>query len=444
MAVSLMLFVLLPTLGEARTDIDSDVTSNTTWDISGSPYVISGNINVDAGFTLTIEPGTVVKFGPSGSLTVNGSLVADGTTLDPIYFTSLQDDTADGEDTNADGPSVGAPGDWYYLNFGASSSNNLLDNVVVSYGGGYSSYGSVYIATSSITVENSQIIQGNGHGIRLQASSGDGTVRIIDNDIIGHTGRGIWVYYSNGDFDIDIEDNTIFDNGQEGIYIGNSTVRTFDIINNSITENGYDGISVNNSTATGVSGEFDFINIDNNTIADNGYYGIRAINSTLSVTANEIFGHSAPYDGIYLDGDSFLNSTVAPNSPTPPDNNIHDNDLNVIIIGGTLSQAATWSSGTYVVDQLTVANTGFLTLAAGVVVKFRQNGSMTINGSLVANGTTLDPIYFTSLQDDTADGEDTNADGPSVGAPGDWYYLYFGANSSNNLLDNVVVSYGGL
>ena len=294
-----------------------------------------------------------------------------------------------------------------------------------------------------MTVQNSQIIHGNGHGIRLQASSGDGTIRIIDNDIIGHTGRGIWVNYSNGDFDIDIEDNTIFDNGQEGIYIGNSTVRTFDIINNSITENGYDGIEVNNSTATGVNGDFDFINIDNNTIADNGYYGIRAINSTLSVTANEIFGHSAPYDGIYLDGDSFLNSTVAPNSPTPPDNNIHDNDLNVIIIGGTLSQAATWSSGTYVVDQLTVANTGFLTLAAGVVVKFNQYGSMTINGSLVADGTTLDPIYFTSLQDDTADGEDTNADGPSVGAPGDWYYLNFGASSSNNLLDNVVVSYGG-
>ncbi len=56
MAVSLMLFVFLPPLGEARTDIDSDVTSNTTWDISGSPYVITGNIYVESGVTLTINP----------------------------------------------------------------------------------------------------------------------------------------------------------------------------------------------------------------------------------------------------------------------------------------------------------------------------------------------------------------------------------------------------
>ena len=350
MAVSLMLFVFLPTLGVARTDIDSDVTSNTTWDISGSPYVISGNIYVDSGVTLTINSNVVVKFEQYGSMNIYGTLVADGEPGQQIYFTSIKDDEVGG-DTNGDGDdSSPAPGDWYYLYFYGNSSGNFLDNAVVRYGG--SGSGSVYINTSSpMTISNSVIEQGLYYGIYAY-NTGEAT----------------------------ITNNTISNNGQYGIYGGTSSL----------------------------------LDIDGNTIS----------------------GHTE--SAIYLDINSFYNSTIGTNT-------LSDNAINTIVIGGTLSEDATWDSsyGTYVVDYLTVPNGVTLTILPGTVVKFARYGSMNINGTLVADGEPGQQIHFTSIKDDEVGG-DTNGDGDdSSPAPGDWYYLYFYGNSPGNLLDNVVVRYGG-
>ena len=37
-------------------------TTNTTWTVANSPYVLDGNVTVAAGVTLTIDPGVIVKF----------------------------------------------------------------------------------------------------------------------------------------------------------------------------------------------------------------------------------------------------------------------------------------------------------------------------------------------------------------------------------------------
>ncbi|MBI2415287.1 MAG: M4 family metallopeptidase, partial [Candidatus Kerfeldbacteria bacterium] len=95
-------------LGKSATDYftitvyATGTINTTTWVQSHSPYVISGSVSVANGNTLTIEPGTTVKFlNTTSTLTVSGTLDARGTSDQPIIFTSYKDDTYGG-DTNND------------------------------------------------------------------------------------------------------------------------------------------------------------------------------------------------------------------------------------------------------------------------------------------------------------------------------------------------------
>ncbi len=69
----------------------STIAGNVLWQAPQSPenwiYEVIGNILVDAGVSLTIEPGVTVQFNNSNTdLTINGTLLADGLPGDSIYF----------------------------------------------------------------------------------------------------------------------------------------------------------------------------------------------------------------------------------------------------------------------------------------------------------------------------------------------------------------------
>ncbi len=109
-------FLALPVF--AQTEVRSDITENTTWTKSGSPYVLVGSPSVAHGVTLTIDPGVVVKFFSFSSIfTIHGHLEADGNPSylyipDPVIFTSYKDDQHGG-DTNDNGAAdAPASGDW--------------------------------------------------------------------------------------------------------------------------------------------------------------------------------------------------------------------------------------------------------------------------------------------------------------------------------------------
>src|SRR5438552_5936155 len=95
--VLLMLLVSAQAL-HSQTNIPSGtITADTTWDLSGSPFIVAcGGVTVASGVTLTIQSGVVVKFqncGTSSFIAVNGSLVANGTPTQ-IVFTSVLEGTA--------------------------------------------------------------------------------------------------------------------------------------------------------------------------------------------------------------------------------------------------------------------------------------------------------------------------------------------------------------
>ena len=92
----IILFAVLASLGFSQTNVSGIISGNTTWNQSGSPYIVTGNILVNSGVTLTIEPGTEVRFDQHKALLVNGELIAIGSEDSKILFTSNQENKTPG------------------------------------------------------------------------------------------------------------------------------------------------------------------------------------------------------------------------------------------------------------------------------------------------------------------------------------------------------------
>lgn len=72
--------------GYTQTPIGGVISTNTTLTSAGSPYVVTSNILVTNGTTLTIDPGVEVRFLDSLYLQIDGTIRAIGTSQSPILF----------------------------------------------------------------------------------------------------------------------------------------------------------------------------------------------------------------------------------------------------------------------------------------------------------------------------------------------------------------------
>ena len=63
------------------TIVPSNITSNLVLDIGGSPWTVSTSVTVQPGVTLTVDPGVVVEFNSSRSMTIHGTLIANSATF---------------------------------------------------------------------------------------------------------------------------------------------------------------------------------------------------------------------------------------------------------------------------------------------------------------------------------------------------------------------------
>ncbi len=163
------------------------IVVDTTWTRANSPYIISGEFQINPSRTLTIEPGVVVKFENTDSyiLVNNGNLIARGTTADKIYFTSIKDDTVGG-DTNSDvSATLANPGDWRGIYIAGNDPNysSSFSNVVIRYAGS-SFYPAIYVQDQVTSINDSLITDNNAIGLyQIRRASVPSTMTISGTEI---------------------------------------------------------------------------------------------------------------------------------------------------------------------------------------------------------------------------------------------------------------------
>ncbi len=141
-------------------------------------YLMNGSLQMLSGATLTIDPGIVIKHQLSGGgFIIDGALVANGTALNNIVFTSERDDQYGNPlDTNGDGATTTpAQGNWNWIHFTDSSNDvtSKLNYCRVTYASqspydGYPT--SIWCTNASPTITNSFIFKGY-YGIRCDGNS---------------------------------------------------------------------------------------------------------------------------------------------------------------------------------------------------------------------------------------------------------------------------------
>ncbi|MFO7653848.1 MAG: M6 family metalloprotease domain-containing protein [Candidatus Krumholzibacteriia bacterium] len=418
------------------TYVSGTTTGSTLWALENSPFVINGNLTVSSGDTLTIEPGVVVKLMTNISMTINGALIAIGTAEDRIVITSYKDDDHGG-DTNGDGPSSGAPGDWNWLWFLDADTGCQMQHCVVRYGG--RSYlgldvgpwrytnPSIYLSGTGTSLSMSNCLVEFGRP-RLGTSSSYGNAAIC-----GLSGTNL-----------QISESVIRNNGYYGIY----TQGALTLLNSQVTDNGHIGAQ---SDASGAI-------VRNCRITGNSSTGLYLAASGAQVVADTLMNNGG--DGLYCPNlpSAFSENISVDNAGwgfRVPSDIVHQiwttgemsgngrgNAINVY--AGSIPQTTIWidEHAYYVSGNITVPNQVTWNIEPGAILKMNSNTSVTIDGTLIANGTAEDRIVITSYKDDDHGG-DTNGDGPSSGAPGDWNWLWFLDADAGCQMQHCVVRYGG-
>jgi parallel beta-helix repeat protein len=126
----------------SATNLSGIIAKDSILTTAGSPYIITGQLTINHGKTLTVNSGVIVKFNASQLMVINGSLVATGAT-----FTS-----------NVATP---APGDWQFLQLGSSTDTGYmnLQNCEIQ----YAQYLNIYRGNAVLT--NTNLTNFSTHGL---------------------------------------------------------------------------------------------------------------------------------------------------------------------------------------------------------------------------------------------------------------------------------------
>lgn len=156
-------------IGAYRVDVSGTISSNTTWTVANSPYVVTADITVASPAILSVEPGVKVKFASGADLTIadGAGLTAEGTSTAPIVFTSYKDDI--GGDDNGDGTATTpAAGDWGSVTYAGWKSGSTCVAALGSMKWVEARYGtSILVSCSGTTMTDLKIEKMSSYGLDI-------------------------------------------------------------------------------------------------------------------------------------------------------------------------------------------------------------------------------------------------------------------------------------
>ena len=259
--------ILLRSMSPVKaTYVEGTIAQDTVWFLAESPFVLSGNVTVNPGVTLTIEPGVQVRFGGPFSLNIDGGIVADGTSEKKILFTTND-------------PTHGIV--WQTIAINGTEPSSFV-NCEIEY------------ATDGLTVNNGYV-ELRDSSIKFTSQNGllvnDGSILAADNHFQSNNSTGVHIV---GGSQITITNNTIESN-QNGIVLGGQLLGAINIAENSIS----------NNTNSGITLEADLYSntiITRNTVSANGNGFLVTNNTSTDIVHNYIFDNKVGIS--YEDGNN--------------------------------------------------------------------------------------------------------------------------------------------